>query len=493
MFDFLTSPSFWIKAAQLILSISFLVVIHEFGHFICARLCGVRVEKFYMFFNPKFSLLRFKKFDGIWHIALFAPNTTEDDEWSKHPESTEWGLGWLPFGGYCAIAGMVDETHDASQLSSEPQPWEFRSKNVWQRLLIIAGGILVNFVAALMIFGLVFFHWGETTLPLKNVPQGLYYSEVFTQEGFQQQDRIVSIDGVEPQQLSDVFRSLIVEGKRNVVVERKVESESERQMLTMSEALGTNLLEAQSAFARQERSRHRNDKHYQERPFVAISEYFPMVVAQVQEGQTGAYLGLQPGDSITAICGVVTPSFFEVQNELQKHPCENISVTFVREQQELSATAFMGDQCMLGVQPKQKWEFFEYQTTHYGFFESVKRGIEHGWDTLVMYIKQFRLVFTKAGAQSLGGFGAIGNMFAGLWDWQSFWYMTAFLSLILAFMNFLPIPALDGGYILFLLVEMVTGKQPSDKFLEKANSVGMWILLALLIFANGNDILKIFF
>lgn len=495
MFDFLTNPSFWIKAAQLVLSISFLVVIHEFGHFLCARLCGVRVEKFYMFFNPKFSLVRFKRFDGIWHIAFFAPNTTENDEWSKHPETTEWGIGWLPFGGYCAIAGMVDETHDASKLSAQAQPWEFRSKNVWQRLLIIAGGILVNFVAALMIFGLVFFHWGETTLPLKNVPQGLYYSEVFTQEGFEQQDRIVSIDGVEPQQLSDVFRSLIVEGKRNVVVERKVESESEseRQMLTMSEALGTNLLAQQNEFARLERSRHRNDKQYKERPFVAISEYFPMVVANVEEGQTGSYLGLQAGDSITAICGVVTPSFFEVQNELQKHPCENISVTFVREGQELSATAFMGDQCMLGVQPKQKWEFFEYQTTHYGFFESVKRGIEHGWDTLVMYIKQFRLVFTKEGAQSLGGFGAIGNMFAGLWDWESFWYMTAFLSLILAFMNFLPIPALDGGYILFLLVEMVTGKQPSDKFLEKANNIGMWILLALLIFANGNDILKIFF
>lgn len=485
MFDFLYNTSFWIKAAQLVLSISFLVVIHEFGHFLCARLCGVRVEKFYMFFNPKFSLLRFKKFDGRWHFAFFAPNTTENDEWSKHPESTEWGIGWLPFGGYCAIAGMVDETHDASKLAAQAQPWEFRSKNVWQRLLIIAGGILVNFVAALLIFGLVFFHWGETTLPLKNANQGLYFSEVFTQEGFEQQDKIVSIDGVEPQQLSDVFRSLIVEGKRNVVVERG-------DTLTMSESLGTNLLAAQSDFARQERDHHRNDKHYIARNYVAMGEYFPMVVANVQEGQTGSYLGLQAGDSITAICGVVTPSFYEVQNELKKHPCETISVSFVRDGQELSAEAFMGDQCMLGIQPKPKFEFMDYQTTHYGFFESMKRGIEHGWSTLVMYVKQFRLVFTKEGAQSLGGFGAIGNMFAGLWDWESFWYMTAFLSLILAFMNFLPIPALDGGYILFLLFEIVTGKQPSDKFLEKANQIGMWLLLALLIFANGNDILKIF-
>ncbi|MCQ2325849.1 MAG: site-2 protease family protein, partial [Paludibacteraceae bacterium] len=490
-----TNPSFWIKAAQLVLSISFLVVIHEFGHFLCARLCGVRVEKFYMFFNPKFSLVRFKRFDGIWHIAFFAPNTTENDEWSKHLETTEWGIGWLPFGGYCAIAGMVDETHDASKLAAQAQPWEFRSKNVWQRLLIIAGGILVNFVAALMIFGLVFFHWGETTLPLKNVTNGLYFSEVFTQEGFEQQDRIVSIDGVEPQQLSDVFRSLIVEGKRNVIVARSTLNSQlsttlhstlytlHYDSLTMSSTLGTNLLAAQSDFARQERAHHRRDKQYKERPFVAISEYFPMVVASVQEGQTGSYLGLQAGDSITAICGVTTPSFYEVQNELKKHPCETISVAFVRDGQSLSAEAFMGDQCLLGIQYKQKFDFFDYQTTHYGFFESMKRGIVHGWETLVMYVKQFRLVFTKEGAQSLGGFGAIGNMFAGLWDWESFWYMTAFLSLILAFMNFLPIPALDGGYILFLLVEMVTGKQPSDKFLEKANSIGMWILLALLIFA----------
>lgn len=485
MFDFLSNTSFWIKAAQLVLSISFLVVIHEFGHFLCARLCGVRVEKFYMFFNPKFSLLRFKKFDGRWHIALFAPNTTENDEWSKHPESTEWGIGWLPFGGYCAIAGMVDETHDASKLSAQAQPWEFRSKNVWQRLLIIAGGILVNFVAALLIFGLVFFHWGETTLPLENAHQGLYFSEVFTQEGFEQQDKIVSIDGVEPQVLNDVFRALIIEGKRNVVVERG-------DTLTMSESLGTNLLAAQSEFARVERDHHRNDKHYIARNYVAMGEYFPFVVNQVMEGQTGAYMGLQPGDSVVQVAGVQTPSFYEVQNELKKHPCETIALGFYRNGEYRTAEAFMGDQCMLGVGVKPKFDFIETKTIHYGFFESMKRGIEHGWSTLVMYIKQFRLVFTKEGAQSLGGFGAIGNMFAGLWDWESFWYMTAFLSLILAFMNFLPIPALDGGYILFLLFEIVTGKQPSDKFLEKANQIGMWLLLALLVFANGNDILKIF-
>ncbi len=500
MFDFLTSPSFWIKTAQLMLSLSFLVVIHELGHFICARLCGVRVEKFYMFFNPKISLVRFKKFDGRWHFAFFAPNTTEGDEWSKHTESTEWGIGWLPFGGYCAISGMVDETHTSEQMAkTKAQSWEFRSKNVWQRLLIIAGGILVNFVAALFIFGLVFFHWGETTLPLENVTKGLYFNEVFLQEGFEQQDKIISIDGVQPQKISDVVQLLIIDGKRNVVVSRlsaqRSFSDSGRFLdtLQVSENLGTNLLAAQLVFDRAERDRNRDDKTYQPRSFVPMAEYFPFIVNTVNEGQTGAFLGLQQGDSIVSIAGVTVPSFFEVQNELRKHPCETITVGYYRAGEYQTGEAFMGDQCLLGVIPQQVTEFYELHTEHYGFFESMKRGIVHGWETLAMYVKQFKLVFTKEGAQSLGGFGAIGGLFSGLWDWYSFWHMTAFLSIILAFMNFLPIPALDGGYILFLLIEMITGKQPSDKFLEKANSIGMWILLALLIFANGNDILKHFF
>lgn len=490
MFDFLTNTTFWIKTAQLMLSLSFLVVIHELGHFICARLCGVRVEKFYMFFNPKISLVRFKKFDGRWHVAFFAPNTTEGDEWSKHAESTEWGIGWLPFGGYCAISGMVDETHTSEQMAkTEAQPWEFRSKNVWQRLLIIAGGILVNFIAALLVFGLVFFHWGETSLPLSNVTNGLYFNEVFLQEGFEQQDKIISIDGVQPQKLGDVIQMLIIDGKRNVVVERTGQIDT----LIMSESLGKNLLAAQLVFDRSERDHGRQDKKYTPRHFVPIGEYFPFVINTVNEGQTGSFLGLQKGDSIVSIAGVVTPSFYEVQSELKKHPCENISVGYYRAGELITKEAFLGDQCLLGVTGQMQNYFFEFQTERYGFFESMKRGIMHGWETLAMYVKQFKLVFTKEGAQSLGGFGAIGGLFSGLWDWQSFWYMTAFLSIILAFMNFLPIPALDGGYILFLLIEMITGKQPSDKFLEKANSIGMWILLALLIFANGNDILKIFF
>jgi len=227
-----------IQLLQLILALSFLVVIHELGHFAFARLFGVRVDKFYMFFNYKFSLFRAKKFDGKWHVRFFAPNVTEDDEWNQHPETTEWGIGWIPFGGYCAIVGMVDETQSAEKLSSEPQPWEFRSKNVFQRFLIIAGGIMVNFVAALLIFGLVLFSWGEDSLPLRNIDRGLYYSDILLQEGFQQQDKILSIDGVEPISLNDAVKALIIEGKQDVLVLRGTDTIA----LHMSADLGNRYL-----------------------------------------------------------------------------------------------------------------------------------------------------------------------------------------------------------------------------------------------------------
>ena len=205
-----------IQAIQLILALSFLVLIHELGHFTFAKIFHVRVEKFYLFFNPWISIVRFKKFDGKWHVKFFAPNN--DEEWAKHPENTEWGIGWLPFGGYCAIAGMVDETHSTDDMASEPQEWEFRSKPAWQRLLIILGGILVNFIGALVIFAMLFWHWGSDTLPLKNISSGLYYSEILQAEGFEQQDKILTVNGEEPETLTDAVQAIIIEGQRDVVV-----------------------------------------------------------------------------------------------------------------------------------------------------------------------------------------------------------------------------------------------------------------------------------
>ena len=473
-----------IQAIQLILALSFLVLIHELGHFTFAKIFKVRVEKFYLFFNPWISIVRFKKFEGRWHVKCFAKN--EDEEWAKYPDSTEWGIGWLPFGGYCAIGGMVDETHKTEDLSAAPQEWEFRSKPAWQRLLIILGGILVNFIGALVIFVMLLWHWGADTLPLKNVSNGLYYSEVLQGEGFEQQDKILTIDGEEPEALPDVVQALIIEGKRNVVVLRGEDTVS----LTMSEDLGTRYLALQNDFDRVERDKKRADRSYTKRRYTLIAEWIPFVVDSVFPDNAAYYAGIEKGDSIVSIAGVATPCNVLLSEELQRHPCDSVTVEYYRKGELHTTRAFIGDQCMLGIAPKID---FKVEHTDYNLWEAIPAGIKYGWDILAMYVKQFRLVFTKEGAQSLGGFGAIGSMFPASWSWYAFWHMTAFLSVILAFMNFLPIPALDGGYILFLLVEMITRRKPSDKFLEIANEVGFWILIALLVVANGNDILKLFF
>lgn len=474
-----------IQAIQLILALSFLVLIHELGHFMFARIFKVRVEKFYMFFNPWISLVRFKKFDGRWHAKFFAKN--EDEEWSKYPDNTEWGIGWLPFGGYCAIGGMVDETHKSEDLAAEPQPWEFRSKPAWQRMLIILGGILMNFIGAIVIFSMLLWHWGQDKLPLKNVTTGLYYSEILQAEGFRQQDKILSINGVEPQDLQDVVQAIIIEGQRDVLVLRGTDTVA----LTMSEDLGTRYLAQQNAFDKIEREKKRADRSYQKRRYVLISEWIPCVIDSVLPDNAAFFAGMQKGDSIVAVAGVPTPCNVLMTEELQRHPCDSISIDFYRAGELQTARLFIGDQAKIGVLVKT--DYFQLEHTDYNFWQSIPAGIRYGCDFLANYIKQFRLVFTKEGAQSLGGFGAIGSMFPSYWSWAAFWHMTAILSVILAFMNFLPIPALDGGYILFLLVEMLTRRKPSDKFLEIANEVGFWILIALLVFANFNDVLKIFF
>ena len=475
-----------IQAIKLLLSVCFLVFTHELGHFAFARLFKVRVEKFYLFFNPWLSLVRMKRFDGKWHFKFFSRNE-EDEEWSKHPDQTEWGLGWLPLGGYCAIAGMVDETHSTEDLASEPQEWEFRSKSVWQRMLIILGGILVNFVEGLVIFVMLLWHWGQDTLPLRNVTTGFYYSQIMLDEGFEQQDRILTIDGQEPETLTEVVQSIIIEGKREVVVLRGADTVA----LTMSEDLGKRYLAQQNAFDKAEREKCRADESYQKRHFTLIAEWIPCVVDSVFPDNAAAYAGIEKGDSIVAVAGIPTPCNILMTEELQRHACDSVTVDYFRNGEFHQTSMFIGDQGKMGV--AMKWNIFEFEHTDYTFWQAIPAGIQYGWGILAMYVKQFRLVFTKEGAQSLGGFGAIGSMFPAYWSWFAFWHMTAFLSIILAFMNFLPIPALDGGYILFLLVEMITRRKPIDKFLEIANNIGFWLLIALLIFANGNDILRYFF
>ena len=507
---------------QLILALSFLVVIHELGHFCFARLFKVRVEKFYMFFNPKFSLIRAKKINGKWQLKFFAPNVEDstvpvtdemgnemkdekgatiyrpmtaeelealpEDDWRRYPDNTEWGIGWVPFGGYCAIAGMVDETKAANDLPSEPQPWEFRAKNVWQRLCIIIGGILVNFVAALFIFGMMFFHWGKSELPLSNIHTGLYYSEILQKEGFQQQDKILTINGQEPQDLGDVLERIVI-GERNVVVLRG----NDTVAITISKDFSKRYLALQEEYNRIEREKERADKSYQRQPNFPIYYFMPFVADSVIPGGAAASVGIKKGDSIVGVNDLENLCYPQIINELAKYPCDSVTLHYYRDGEKKQVALFIGDHAKIGVYPKSELAFYEIKHTDYSFFTAIPAGIQYGWDKLVMYVKQFKVVFTKEGAQSLGGFGAIKNMFDDSWNWAAFWHMTAFLSLILAFMNFIPIPALDGGYVLFLLWEIITRRKPSDKFLEIANTIGFWLLMALMIFANGNDLFKAFF
>ncbi len=494
--------TFWIRALQVILAFSFLVVIHELGHFLFARLFKVRVEKFYMFFNPQISIFRAKKFNGKWHLRFFARNvesnmvprtdefgnemkdeksrvlyrpmteaelqTLPEDDWRRYPDNTEWGLGWLPFGGYCSIAGMVDETTAAGELPSEPQPWEYRALPTWKRLPIIVGGVFVNFIGALLIYGMVLFAWGQEYMPIENAKYGLQFSPVMLEAGFKQGDKILTIDGQKPKDKADVVEWLLIEGKRNVTVLRGCLASD----LVMPENLG------QLALASGNTS--------------LIDFRFPFVVDQVAENTPAAKALLQRGDSIVAVNDVWTPAYQDVTAELQKYTCDSITLRFYRAGVAETARMYLGDEAKLGVIAVNPYHYLQTKKIEYGFFESIPAGCKLGWETLVSYVKQFKLVFTKEGAQSLGGFGAIGALFPPVWDWHSFWMMTAFLSIMLAFMNIIPIPGLDGGHMLFVLWEMITGKKPSDKFLEIVGNIGFWLLLALVLYANLNDVLRLF-
>ena len=508
---------------QLILALSILVVIHELGHFCFARLFKVRVEKFYMFFNPKFSIVRAKKINGKWQVKFFAPNVestaipvldamgnekkdekgqtlyrpmTDDelsalpeDDWRRYPDNTEWGLGWVPFGGYCAIAGMVDETKAATDLPTEPQPWEFRSKNVWQRLCIIIGGILVNFVGALFIFSMVLFTWGSDRLPLNRINTGLYYSDILVSEGFEQQDKILTVNGKEPQTIQEISQAFIIDGQCEVVVLRGADTLT----LTLSEDLAQRIMAKSNEFDAEEREKERTDKSYHKQNYTLLSYFMPFVIDSVIPGGAASFAYMQKGDSVVGVNDENNLCYVQITNELAKYPCDSVSLAFYRAGELMQARLFIGDHAKIGVFTKGAWAFYTAEHTDYTLLEAIPAGIQYGWDFLVSYVKQFRVIFTKEGAQSVGGFGAISNMFPEAWNWHAFWHMTAVISIILAFMNFLPIPALDGGYILFLLWEIITRRKPSDKFLEVANTIGFWLLLALLIFANGNDIFKAFF
>ena len=441
--------TFLVKALQLILSLSILVLVHEFGHFIFARIFKVRVEKFYLFFDPWFSIFKFK------------PKNSD----------TEYGVGWLPLGGYCKISGMIDESMDKEAMAQPPKPYEFRSKPAGQRLMIMVAGVLFNFLLALFIYSMVLFTWGDTFLPLKNVKAGMDYSETFHNVGFQDGDILLKADDTELERFGeDCFRR-VLNAQTVTVLRGGVET-----VIPIPEDMAQRVMRDKKGFA---------------------SYRFPMVVRELGKTESGespaAVAGLQPGDSIVSINGIVTPSFYEVGEVLAQNKDTDVLVGFYRAGIPQTLTLHTDTAGKMGIYSVSPFDMYQTVTRKYGFFESFPAGVMLGVNTLKGYVSDMKYVFTKEGASSLGGFGTIGSLFPAEWDWHSFWMKTAFLSIILAFMNILPIPALDGGHVMFLLYEVIARRKPSDKFLEYAQVTGMFLLFALLIYANGNDIFRFFF
>ena len=492
--------TFWIKFIQLVLSLTILVVFHEFGHFLFSRLFGVRVEKFYAFFNPRFSLFRIKRVNGKIRVKFFAPNVPEsyeeekhfnyegkeeitykpvdldslpEDDWRRSPENTEFGVGWVPFGGYCKIAGMIDESMDIAAMKQEPKPWEFRTKSAGQRLLIMVGGVLFNLILAFFIYSMVLCKWGDSYIPAQGLKHGMEFNEHAESLGFRDGDVIIATDGKATREFDgDMYRAIAKASKVTVL------RNGQKVDLDMPDDL--SLFD----FTRTV-------------PFVSILS--PMTVDSVVAGNGAYNAGLLAGDTILEVnyqTACTWTSFQTVLSDLRtlaenNYVDRNLLVVIGRPgvgRDTLYVTA--DDNFRIGI--VHYTDEYEPVELEYGFFSSIPAGISYGWNTLKSYVGDFRYVFTKEGAKSLGGFGTIGSIFPEKWNWHAFWLMTAFLSIILAFMNILPIPALDGGYVLFLLVEVVTGKKPGDKFLEVANTIGMIILFGLLIFANLNDILRLF-
>lgn len=436
---------FAIKTVQLLLSLSFLIIIHECGHFFFARLFNTRVEKFYLFFDPWFSLFKMKKGD------------------------TEYGIGWLPLGGYVKISGMIDESMDKEQLSKPAEPWEFRAKPAWQRLLIMVGGVFVNLIGALLIFWMILFTWGESYIPAKEAKYGLQFHPVMHEIGLQDGDQVLSMDQKPIESISEIAKNIFLEDVKVMQVKR-----------------GDSIINIDIP----------NDfsKVLLAKEVKMVATYqIPTVVDSVLAGSNAEKGGLMKGDSIVSIDNLSIPYFHQFTSEAKKHSNLTIQLGVYRGGQLDTLSVLVSEAGTLGFATKGPDRFLKIETREYGFFEALPAGISMGVDLLTNYIKQFKLVFSKEGVKQLGGFGAIGNLFPKAWDWTIFWYNTAFLSLMLAFMNILPIPALDGGHVLFLLYEMVSGRKPGDKFMEYAQITGMIILFSLLIYANGNDIFKAFF
>ncbi len=438
-----------IKLSQFLLSLSLLIILHELGHFIPAKLFKTRVEKFYLFFDVKYSLLK------------------------KKIGETEYGIGWLPLGGYVKISGMIDESMDKEQMALPPQPWEFRSKPAWQRLIIMLGGVTVNFILAFIIYIGMAFVYGETYIANSDLKDGVWIENpVMIKAGFRTGDKIISIDGKEVQNLdNDIAMNIIM--SKEILIERN----GKQQTIKIPTDVVDQLAKYQKSSL--------------------ILPRMPFVVAGISDESPNK--NLKPKDLFLSINGEKIRYFDQAKSILDKNKGKTLTVTVLRDLKETPITVKVSAAGKLGVAPGdldiktlEKLGYYKVSTKEYSLVESIPVGLEKGKDRLIGYGKQLKMIFnpeTKAYKQ-VGGFAAIYNIFPSSWSWETFWNITAILSIMLGVMNLLPIPALDGGHVMFLLYEIISGKKPSDKFLENAQMVGFVLLIALLLFANGNDIYK---
>ncbi|WP_442847185.1 RIP metalloprotease RseP [Leeuwenhoekiella sp. H156] len=439
---------FFVKGAQLFLSLSILIVLHEFGHFIPARLFKIRVEKFFLFFDVKFAL--FKKKIG----------------------ETVYGIGWLPLGGYVKISGMIDESMDKEAMAQEPKPWEFRSKPAWQRLIVMIGGVTVNIILGFFIYIMIIANYGEEYTTADDLKYGFGFSPIMETYGFEQGDKILEVNGEALLDQMDFPHMVMMRDVSQVKVEH---ADGSTEVLSLPEDIGMKLFKSG------------------EMPGVNAPRT-PVKLDSVFSGAEKA--GILGTDELISINDVPIEFKTDATYALQKNRDSIATVTVMRDGVARQFEVAIGDDKMVGVGfdfEDKDYVMPRRNKREYGIAESIGRGINYGVDQLVDYAVQFKYVFTSKGASQVGGFGAIAGLFPDQWDWLSFWQTTAFISIILAFMNILPIPALDGGHVMFLLYEMITGRKPSDKFLEYAQMIGFFLLIALVLYANGNDIYRYFF
>ncbi len=456
-----------IKILQVVLALSLLVLFHEFGHYSFAKLFKTRVEKFYLFFNPRRSLIRFKRFDGKWHCKVLAPN--EDPEWDAHPENTEYGVGWLPFGGYCKIAGMIDESMDTEAMKQPPQPYEFRTKPAWQRFFIMFGGVLYNFILAIILYAAILNTWGEEYLRNEDAVYGIAVNDLSSEIGFRDGDRILAFDGVPTENFSNLQVDLV----RSQATSATVVRDGDTISVAIDPAYLPAMLNTPGMF----------------------DLAFPFVVKEVQPESPNIDAGLEPGDALTGIDD--EPMFIvqQIQKELREHKGEQVSASIVRDEATLELPLQVDTAGRIGVLLDTDLDkFFNVTTREYGFFSAIPAGARKTWNTIKGYVQELGLIFSpKTQAyKSVGSFIAIGRIFPDTWDWYKFWSLCALLSIMLGVMNLLPIPALDGGHILILLFEMLTRRRPSDKFMVVAEWIGMSMLILLMVLAFGNDIRSLF-